>query len=414
MEEAVKSTTILIDATFLSLAALLLLSGCEGGAKVQNNAPSEITLTQERSFIWTGGRVKLVASATDEDGDPLTFTWKATKGTFDPASATGTTVYWIAPGAPGSARITMSVTDDITTVARAVDVAVCIPFPEDIVTMTVRNQGYYYILEKASAVDIPIGSELTIEPGVVVVVDSKFGGLAVDGSLVANGTSSRHIRFMGNTTVGGTGLWDGISASGPAASIYFKNVEVSNGDAGVVAMNGAVMTLDSCTIFDNGSTGVWASDRASLTMRGCAILTNVSGVYVRSSEADISRCRIEDSESNGLEMSAGLDSSSMLVDSSVIANNGGNQVVLTNQARPEIHYCSIFDVAPAQGSYSMKLDSYIAVDSVHAERNYWGVGFDANKIKSVICDKGKLNCASAAYVRFAPWLMSAPVMAGER
>jgi hypothetical protein len=414
MEEAVKSSTILAKTIFLCLAALLPLCGCGGGAKFENKAPSNVTVIQNKSFIWTGGTVGLVADAVDEDGDPLTFTWKATIGTFSPASATGAVISWIAPSAPGTARITMSVTDDIATVSKVVTVSVCLPFPENISTMTVTNPGFYYILKKDSPLIIPTGTELTIDPGVVVVVDSKVGGFEVDGSLVAVGSSRSHIKFMGNTTVGGKALWGAISASGAGGSIFLRHVEVSNAHYGAQAMNQAVMTLDSCTFFDNSPRGVWVSDRASLVMRGCSIVQNAAGVYVKSASADISLCSMTDNDASGLEMSAGLDSNVMTVDSSVIANNRGNQVFLTDRARPEIHHCSIFNTDPIQGSYAMRLYGYVAIDSIHAERNYWGAGFDEAKIRSAICDKARPVCASAAYVSFIPWLTSAPVLVTER
>jgi hypothetical protein len=411
MEEAVKPRTVSIVAAFVAAAASLLIFGCQGGGKVVNSPPSQVTLKQSKPYIWTSGRVSFIANAVDEDGDPLTFTWKATRGTFDPPSATGSAVTWIAPVTPGSARITMSVTDDIATVSKTADVSVCLPLPDITGKVTVHNVDAYYIVQTQGMLTIQTGDVLTIDPGVTIIFDNGYGGFAVNGSLVAEGTASRHIRFMGNTTTGGSGLWNGISASGRGASIRCKHVELSNADNGLVAMSQAAMSLDSCIIFDNATTGVWASELATLAMTGTTVQQCDEGVYARSAIVEISHCDIVSSGGTGLEMTSGADSIVMTVDHSTIANNRGDEILLSSFARPEIHYCSIFDTSPVAGSYSMRLDSYMSSDSVHAELNYWGLGFDEAKIKSVICDKGKANCASNAYVRFAPWLTSAPVAA---
>ncbi len=397
-----KPITVPIISVALAAVALLLLSGCEGGGNVINSAPSQVTLSQERAFIWTQGRVRLAANAVDEDGDPLTFTWKATRGTFDPPSATGEVVYWVAPSTPGSARITMSVTDDIATVSKTADIVACVPFPENITTMTVENVGAYYILKAAGTVTVPAGSVLTIEPGVVVVVDAPYGGFTVDGTMVARGTASRHVKFIGNTMAGGVDKWGGISAFGLEASLQFKNVEISNSKEGVVARTGATMQLDSCSIFDNGFIAVTATDLSTLTMRRCLVQQNGAGVYVNSSDAQLAHCRILSNEGNGLEMSAGAEANVMTVDSSLIANNLGNEIVLTEMALPAVHYSSIFDQQPVPGSYSVRLDSYTGTATIHMENNYWGYGFDEAKIRGVIYGGGTL-------VSFTPWLTSAPV-----
>jgi len=398
------------NALSLLFVAFFASLGCEGNAKFVNSGPSEVSLTRDKCYIWTGGTVKFTASARDEDGDPLTFTWKATKGSFSPPSATGTTVSWIAPDEPGMASITMSVTDEIATVSKVADVIVGVLFPEDIVTMTIKNNGYIYILKKDTADEVPLGSVLTIEPGVVVVVDDKYGGLSVDGTLLALGTPAEHIKFMGNTFSGGSGYWGGISASGGTARVALRNVEIANGDDGVQANNGAELELNDCIIYDNSSTGIVVMENSIANVRKCLIIQNGTGAYVRNSDVFISLSSIRDNQGTGIEMSAGSDSVHMVLDSCVIANNEGNGIVLVNRVSPQIHYCSIFNVEPTPGSYTVLLNSYMAEDSVHMEYNYWGLGFDAKKIAALICDKGKpTHCNSMAWVSFTPWLDHAPV-----
>ena len=60
-------------------------------------------------IIAPGQTVNLGASATDPDGDPLTFRWSAPSGTF--SSQTDANTRWTAPGQPGNVQATVTATD---------------------------------------------------------------------------------------------------------------------------------------------------------------------------------------------------------------------------------------------------------------------------------------------------------------
>ncbi len=74
-----------------------------------NRSPT-VTVSCDPCVVAPGGSVQLTATASDEDGDPLTYGWSATWGAFDgPVDEPEAT--WTAPGRPGSATILVEVSD---------------------------------------------------------------------------------------------------------------------------------------------------------------------------------------------------------------------------------------------------------------------------------------------------------------
>jgi chitinase len=65
-------------------------------------------MTSEQQVLPSSSS-RITCVATDADGDPLTYTWSADKGTI---VGTGDTVTWNAPEAPGTYSVTAAVTDD--------------------------------------------------------------------------------------------------------------------------------------------------------------------------------------------------------------------------------------------------------------------------------------------------------------
>ena len=78
---------------------------------IPNQAPVIDTLTANPGLtVDSGATVTFNASASDPDGDSVTYAWTASAGT--PASGSGTRFAWQAPSGTGSAIITLTVSDD--------------------------------------------------------------------------------------------------------------------------------------------------------------------------------------------------------------------------------------------------------------------------------------------------------------
>ena len=61
------------------------------------------------SSVLVNGSATFDCIATDADGDPLTYSWTCTSGSFN--SSTGSSVTWNAPSSHGSSTITVDVSD---------------------------------------------------------------------------------------------------------------------------------------------------------------------------------------------------------------------------------------------------------------------------------------------------------------
>jgi formylglycine-generating enzyme required for sulfatase activity len=86
-----------------------------------NKAPVITALGSDPTTVEIGATASLTCTATDADGDALSYAWSSTAGSID---GTGATVTWTAPNAVGSCAITCNVTDAEETASESVDVAV--------------------------------------------------------------------------------------------------------------------------------------------------------------------------------------------------------------------------------------------------------------------------------------------------
>jgi hypothetical protein len=410
-EEEMKAIAFHLLAASALLAAVFLVSGCESTAKVANTAPGNLTLTASKCFIETGGSVHLSGTATDDDGDPLTFRWSATAGTFDPASGIGDGVEWKAPSSTGPVTITMAVTDEIVTVTKVQSIMVCTPVSGSITSdRTIANTGAVYIVKNSDLLPIAATATLTIEPGVTIVFDGSAGGFEAYGRIVAEGTADKKVQFRGNSCGASTGLWDGVYLEGNSSAAVFKNAEIGGSRSGIQVMNGAELTLEESTVYDNTSQGISIlTDASSAHIRSCEIWDNGIGIEIENATVDIKLSSIQFNTSNGIEISHSFPELAVTIDSTIVANNGDIGIQLSGLSAPEIHYCSISANGDegAVGS-AIRLAGHTGTDTIHAEHNFWGIGNTTEqKIATVIFDGADQQ--GLAFVSFIPWLDASPL-----
>jgi hypothetical protein len=92
--------------TVMSMAtALVLVSSCTASA---NSQPIIASLEPDTQGVVPLGSVQVVCTASDPDGDGLSYAWSASAGEID---GVGDTVDWIAPASEGSYSVAVAVTD---------------------------------------------------------------------------------------------------------------------------------------------------------------------------------------------------------------------------------------------------------------------------------------------------------------
>ena len=79
-------------------------------APVAPNRNPVVTVSANPPVVEPGQTTNLTGTATDPDGDPLTFRWTAPAGTFSNPNAANTV--WTAPNTPGNQTLTLTVTDN--------------------------------------------------------------------------------------------------------------------------------------------------------------------------------------------------------------------------------------------------------------------------------------------------------------
>jgi hypothetical protein len=101
----------------LGLILVAAFSGCSGQTVTQpvqappepvNNPPAITDLHADTMIVQPPGTSNIICTATDPDGDHLTYRWTTSGGTVDGSGASAT---WTAPVSPGSYLITVVVSD---------------------------------------------------------------------------------------------------------------------------------------------------------------------------------------------------------------------------------------------------------------------------------------------------------------
>lgn len=201
-------------------------------AAAANQPPVISAMVAVSTTVAARGLASVSISASDPDGDKLTYVWTSTAGTL---SYTGSSAYWLAPSTPGVYAVTCVVSDAKTPVSRAVTVTAVPPgavkwtFPAAgavNVSPVIGADGTVYVVDDAShlyAIDKSGTWKWTVTTSGVIGFPPAVGA---DGTVYVVDNSSNAYAFKPD----GTPKWGpklqpitGIGASpveGPDGKIY--------------------------------------------------------------------------------------------------------------------------------------------------------------------------------------------------
>ena len=147
-----------------------------------NNPPTIASLTADGQWTIPSGSVQVTCSASDPDGDELSYEWSANGGDI---SGTGAVVNWIAPQEVGTYNITVVVKDGYGgEAAGSVSLSVATGTPPTIEKLCVAPKGHTFLRQSMqSGCDYDVWKNM--EYDVECVASNTSGELSYDWSCTA-------------------------------------------------------------------------------------------------------------------------------------------------------------------------------------------------------------------------------------
>jgi hypothetical protein len=247
---------------------------------------------------------------------------------------------------------------------------------------------------------------LAIEPGVEV----RFGGefsLFINGTLLADGTNDKIIRFTSNKQDPRAGDWEGIvfastqmsslthciieyGVNGTMVASGSLNVQYSkvnwNSQNGIVIMNGSVV-IENSEIANNSMSGILVSGTNQVTVRKNNIMSNHDGITLLGDSIlnlSIDQNNISSGSQSGILLGADYYGSTAIIDNTLSANRYGFYASTNTSTSISRNYVRNNDVGfyyEKGGSHTANFNDIcgntLAMDAsldatVDATHNYWG------------------------------------------
>jgi len=139
--------------------------------EVESNHPPVISsLIADPSSVNTDQTTTITCTASDQDGDTLTYTWTKTGGTFE-GSITGPSVTWRAPSTQGTYTVSCEVSDGEASDNKSVNISVSdvnlnhVPvITSDPVTSATKDEPYSYDVNATDSDGDTLVYSLTTKP----------------------------------------------------------------------------------------------------------------------------------------------------------------------------------------------------------------------------------------------------------
>jgi hypothetical protein len=409
----------------LAVASVLALAGCGGssgdsGTVPGNHAP-EVSFTFKPLATEKGIPVDLTISATDVDNDPLTISWKITRGALTAQNSKKTIMEWATPATLGVDTVTVSVSDGSVTKKLTEEIRVATAYGAG--NFIKANSPYLLTRSPVDArLPIPDGATLTIEPGTEIYVNTPGTVFDVQGTLSAHGTTGQHIVIRMNDrsfVCGGDnlGIWAGIRGS-VTGVIDLEYVELWYAQYGVRVQNDAVAELQNVMVRCSGAAGllmegnryVHALDSQFTDAAGDGI--DVVTHTTLPDSVRIERCNTSFNHGSGIRLDIDdvTKSTPVIVSYNDIEFNDTHGISLASAVFPTMHFNNFRGNGDSAISNLFMQSGYptVSFPELDATCNFWGVATHQSTVDEGIWDS--LDQATVhTRVKSCPWLKSNPL-----
>ena len=418
----------------LAAATVLALAGCGGGGGDSGTTPTNHA--PEAAFVFKpiatpqGVPVDLTVTASDQDGDALTFTWKITRGTLSAQNSKHSVMRWATPAALGTDTVTVKISDGTATKTLVEELKVGYPLPAGGGTAPPvfhKSQSPYILTlngadPRLSVVD---GTTTTIEPGTEIYLNTAGSFFDVLGELDAQGTADEPIIIKQNDRTFScgavnSGRWDGILASGASAIVNLDHVQLWYPTTGVRLRDSSNGILNNVAIRCSG--------KSSVSMEGFGFLQAIDSQFTDGAgegialsalpdSVRIQNCTLSFNQGSGISMDMEdvTQSVPIVVTYNDIEFNSTHGISMAHSEFPQIHFNNFRGNGDSSVSSLYLQSGYpnstgvVNFPELDATCNFWGAASSHQSTIDVgIHDK---NDQSTVYTRVksCPWLNSNPL-----
>jgi hypothetical protein len=378
--------------------------GCDDSLEFSNTPPGGLTISKNICYLGPFDSVDLIGTATDADGDSISYSWTAAEGTLTPADGKGRMVTWQAPDSHGTYRVTLHVTDGLDASSKGIDLDVGRNL--DIVHDggVIDQTDYPYIVPNALPINISGLITVTIEAGVTIIFNESGGGFNVSGELIINGTAQDRILFAPNRCPDDDNVvWKGIRFNGGEATGTLSYVTLTSSSDGITVENAATLTADNIIIDQTTATGLSVNTGASAVITDSRMWDNGTGISVEYATIRVENSSIRYNNNYGFKL---LSSASTIADilSCVIANNGQYGLLVDISASPVVNNCSLFFNGTMTEIRTVGFtNTYSNTDPVDMTGNYWGTDNPLDIPPQII------RAGANGFVDYSGWLSEDPL-----
>jgi len=419
----------------LAGVALVAMVACGGGGDSGTtpiNQPPTVAFTFTPLATPQSIPVDLTITATDPDGDPLTITWKITRGTLAAQNSKKTVMRWTPPATLGADTVNVSVSDGATTrkLSEAIKVGYAWTGGSNAPPVFQKSKSPYIVTLNVADPRLTIddGATTTIEPGTEILFNTAGSFIEVLGTLDAHGTADEPIILRQNNRTfkcgaANGGRWEGIQVrhdSGvPSAGVLdLEHVELWFPRNGVRLFDDSTADLNNVSVRCSGNAGllmegsgyVRALDSSFTDGDGDGIA--VAAFSSLPDSVRIERCTLSFNQGSGIRMDIddAVNAVPIIVEHNDIEFNSTHGISLAHAVFPQIHFNTFRGNGDSSVSSLYLQSGYptVAFPELDATCNFWGAASSSQATIDVGIHDELDQSTVHTRVKSCPWLNSVP------